>query len=186
MTETQTTLNSAEGREALNLARRSLEHFVRTGKRLKLEAKPTGGLQLPCGAFVSLHTLDGALRGCIGHMIGDGPLYELLIELGVSAGTRDPRFAPVTAAELDDLVYEISVLSPMRAATADAVIPGVHGLYIRRGQISGVLLPQVAVEWKWDREAFLEQTCHKAGLPGDAWRDPDTQIMTFTAQVFRE
>lgn len=186
MTETQGPLTEEEGREALKLARRSLEHYVRTGDVLKLDSPPTGGLALPCGAFVSLHRRDGSLRGCIGHMIGDGPLWELLIELGVSAGTRDPRFNPVTEAELEDLVYEISVLSPMRRTKAEEVQPGVHGLYIRRGMNSGVLLPQVCVEWEWDRDTFLEHTCHKAGLPGDAWRDPNTQIMCFTAQIFHE
>lgn len=186
MTETQAVLTEAEGREALHLARRSLEHYVNSVKRLKLEQAPTGGLALPCGAFVSLHTMDGSLRGCIGHMIGDGPLAELILELGISAGTQDPRFDPVSQAELDDLVYEISVLSPMRKSSSDDVIPGVHGLLIKRGGNSGVLLPQVATEWNWDRETFLEHTCHKAGLPGDAWRDSGTDILTFTAQVFHE
>lgn len=186
MTEEPGPLTCTEGREALKLARRSLEHFVATGKRLKLEAVPGGGLRLPCGAFVSIHTKDGALRGCIGHMIGDGPLWELLIDLGISAGTRDPRFAPVTIADLNELVYEISVLSPMRVIKAQDVTPGVHGLYIRKGNHAGVLLPQVATEWQWDRETFLEQTCIKAGLPADAWQDPQTEIKGFTAQVFHE
>jgi uncharacterized protein len=186
MTETPGPLNDEEGRQALKLARRSLEHFVREGRPLKLETPPGGGLALPCGAFVSLHTKDGALRGCIGHMIGDGPLWELLIELAVSAGTRDPRFAPVTAHELANLVYEVSVLSPMQRAKPDDVTPGVHGLYIRHGRHSGVLLPQVATQWGWDRQTFLTETCHKAGLPGDAWRDPATEIRTFTAQIFTE
>ena len=186
MTETPGKLTEAEAREALKLARRSLEHHVRTGGTLRPDVEFSEGFMQPCGAFVTLHTKAGALRGCIGHMIGDGPLWELIIELGVAAGTKDPRFPPVTEAELDQIVYEISVLSPMRPIKPDDVTPGVHGLYVRRGSHSGVLLPQVAVEWEWDRETFLEQTCRKAGLPEDAWRDPATQIMGFTAQVFHE
>jgi AmmeMemoRadiSam system protein A len=186
MTEVQHSLTPDEGAEALKLVRRSLEHFVRTGEMLKVEEPFGGGLDSPCGAFVSLHTKDGQLRGCIGHMIGDGPLGELLIELAVKAGTDDPRFPAVTEDELGNLHYEISVLSPMKRTDAESVTPGVHGLYIRHGWASGVLLPQVAVEWKWDREQFLAHTCEKAGLPMDAWRDPDTEIHTFTAQIFSE
>jgi AmmeMemoRadiSam system protein A len=180
------TLSDAECREVLVLARSSLEHFVRTGRRLRAEKPFGGGLALRCGAFVSLHTKDGELRGCIGHMVGDGPLGELILELGVSAGARDPRFPPVTADELDDLTYEASVLSPMAPIDPADVEVGRHGLYIRRGARSGVLLPQVASEWQWDRETFLEQTCRKAGLPRTAWRESGTEVLAFTAQVLRE
>lgn len=179
-------LNVAEGREALLLARSSLEHFVLKGEPLKISAPFTRGLALPCGAFVSLHTIDGMLRGCIGHMVGDGPLGELIVELAVAAGTRDPRFRPVTAGELPDLCYEISVLTPMKPIKPEDVKPGVHGLYVRKGANSGVLLPQVATEWGWSREEFLEHTCGKAGLAPDAWKDADTEILAFTAQVFSE
>ncbi len=180
------TLTESEAREVLVLARSSLDHFVRAGRRLRPEQPFTGGLALPCGAFVSLHTKEGELRGCIGHMVGDGPLGDLILELAISAGTRDPRFPPVTAGELDDLVYEVSVLSPMVATDPAAVEVGRHGLYVRRGARSGVLLPQVAVEWGWDREMFLTQTCRKAGLSERAWREPGTEVLCFTAQVIRE
>jgi hypothetical protein len=168
------------------LARSSLEHFVRSGRRLRAEQPFSGGLALPCGAFVSLHTKEGELRGCIGHMIGDGPLGDLILDLAVSAGTRDPRFPPVTVPEVDNLVYEVSVLSPMVATDPAAVEVGRHGLYVRRGARSGVLLPQVASEWQWDRETFLAQTCRKAGLSPQAWREPGTEVLAFTAQVLRE
>lgn len=186
MTETTGPLTEEEGRETLELARRSLEHYIRTGEMLELEHPPVGGLALPCGAFVSLHTKGDELRGCIGHMVGEGSVRDLILELAVAAGTRDSRFVPVRESELPELVYEVSVLAPMRATRADAVVPGVHGLYVRRGMRSGVLLPQVAREWNWDRETFLANTCQKAGLPADAWRDPDTEILTFTAQVFHD
>jgi AmmeMemoRadiSam system protein A len=176
-------LTEAQGREALRLARASLESWVRSRKRVE----PPGGLPTDAlGAFVSLHTKGGALRGCIGHMQGQMPLAEEIIELAIAAGTHDPRFDAVTAAELPGLVYEISVLSPMKRAKAAEVQPGTHGLMIRKGGRSGVLLPQVATEYGWDRETFLQHTCEKAGLPPDAWRDADTEISTFTAQVVSE
>lgn len=186
MTSGAAPLTPQEGQRALALARASLEHYVRTGARLTPPEPFTGGLAQPCGAFVSLHTRGGDLRGCIGHMIGEGPLGELILELAVSAGTRDSRFEAVTEPELDDLVYEISVLTPMQPIDPTNVTPGVHGLYIRRGRYGGVLLPQVATEWGWDRETFLDQTCRKAGLPEGAWREPNTEVLAFTAQVVSE
>jgi hypothetical protein len=186
MDEQRQTLTDVEAREVLVLARSSLEHFVRSGRRLRAEQPFSGGLALPCGAFVTLHTKEGELRGCIGHMIGDGPLGDLILDLAVSAGTRDPRFPPVTVTEVDSLVYEVSVLSPMVVTDPAAVEVGRHGLYVRRGARSGVLLPQVASEWQWDRETFLAQTCRKAGLSPQAWREPGTEVLAFTAQVLRE
>ncbi len=179
-------LSASERRDALLLVRSSLEHFIANGRMLT-PAKPfTGGLALPCGAFVSLHTRAGDLRGCIGHMQNEGPLGDLLLELAVAAGTRDSRFPAVTKHELPELVYEVSVLTPMVPADPADVVPGVHGLYIRRGHRSGVLLPQVATEWGWDREEFLAHTCHKAGLAADAWKQPGTEVLSFTAQVVSE
>ena len=186
MTNAAEPLTEDEGLRGLQLARRSLETWVRRHERIRPTEPFTGGLAQPCGAFVTIHSFDGQLRGCIGHMIGEGPLGELLIELGISAGTLDPRFAPVSADELDGLKYDISVLSPMRRTSADKVMPGVHGLLIRSGRQSGVLLPQVATEWGWNREEFLRQTCRKAGLPKDAWQQSPAEIYTFTAQVFEE
>lgn len=176
-------LTEAQGREALRLARASLESWVRARKRVE---PPSGLPGEALGAFVSLHTREGALRGCIGHMQGQAPLAEEIIELAIAAGTQDPRFEPVTAAELPRLVYEISVLSPMKRARAEDVQPGTHGLMIRKGGRSGVLLPQVATEYGWGREEFLRHTCDKAGLSPDAWRDAETEISTFTAQVVSE
>jgi hypothetical protein len=179
-------LSELEGRNALVLARSSLEHFARIGRRLAPEQPFTGGLALPCGAFVTLHAGAGELRGCIGHMIGNGPVGELILDLAIAAGMRDPRFEPVTPDELDNLHYEVSVLSPMQQTAAADVTPGLHGLYVRRGAKSGVLLPQVASEWGWDRETFLDHACRKAGLPTGAWRNAATEVLTFTAQIFNE
>jgi len=176
----------AQGVELLQLARNSLESWVRHGRKLVPALPPQGALATPLGSFVTIHGRDGDLRGCIGHMVPSGPLALEVIELAIAAGVHDPRFEPVTARELPALTYEVSVLSPMQVASAEEVVPGKHGLLIRQGHRSGVLLPQVAAEHHWDRETFLQQTCRKAGLPPDAWRDAGTELRVFTAQVFSE
>jgi len=142
-------------------------------------------LGLPSGAFVSLH-IDGRLRGCIGTLYPEQPLVEAVATMAGEAATADPRFHPLAARDLRETDIEISVLTPFVRVTPEQVEPGRHGLYIARGRRRGVLLPQVATQYGWDREEFLAQTCHKAGLPPDAWRDPDTLIMAFEAQVFSD
>ncbi|GIK51970.1 MAG: AmmeMemoRadiSam system protein A [Planctomycetota bacterium] len=179
-------LTASDGKQLLQLARTSLEHFVRTGQRVALPADVSPALEEGLGAFVTLTTGDGSLRGCIGNMVAHGPLIETVREMAIAAGTHDPRFPPVSEEELRDLRYEISVISPMVESRADQVVPGRHGLYIRNGRYSGTLLPQVASEHGWDRATFLEQTCVKAGLSPLAWKDPGTTIYTYTAQVFSE
>lgn len=179
-------ITAEQGQLLLRLARASLEHAVRTGEPLNLEKTPDEAPTGHFGAFVSLHTRDGNLRGCIGHMVSDQPLFELILELAVAAGFHDPRFGPVQKHELPNLVYEISVLSPMQPIQPKDVKPGVHGLLVKRGRRQGVLLPQVATEAGWDRETFLAHTCLKAGLPEVAWREPGTEVLAFTAQVFGE
>ncbi len=138
-----------------------------------------------CGVFVSLHAC-GRLRGCIGMIESAGPLAETVARCAAAAAIEDPRFDSVTAAEVPGLEIEVSVLSALRTARPEEVQPGTHGLRIRRGYRAGLLLPQVADRYHWSRERFLEETCHKAGLPPDAWRDPDTRIELFTAEVFSE
>ena len=129
------------------------------------------------------------LRGCIGHVLGDRPLGEVIRQVAVSAARSDPRFPPVTADELPDLRIEISVLDePARAGLSDlcALVVGRDGLLVRRGRAQAILLPQVATEQGLGAEAFLNAVCHKAGLAPDSWRDPGTQVFTFTADVFVE
>ncbi|MBN1559246.1 AmmeMemoRadiSam system protein A [candidate division KSB1 bacterium] len=137
------------------------------------------------GAFVTLHN-DGKLRGCIGYVMAYKPLRETVCEMAVAA-CRDPRFKPVAADELADIDIEISVLSPLQQIRdIQEIEVGRHGLYIKNGLYSGLLLPQVAADYHWDSETFLQQTCRKAGLPVDAWRYEDTVIKIFSAQVFGE
>jgi AmmeMemoRadiSam system protein A len=138
-----------------------------------------------CGAFVSLH-LQGRLRGCIGMVESNLPLPETIARCARAAALEDQRFQPLRAEELPKVSLEISLLSPLETIAPDQVIPGVHGLLIRRGYFSGLLLPQVAAKYKWPRERFLEETCVKAGLPRQAWRQPDATILGFTAEVFSE
>lgn len=138
--------------------------------------------------FVTLQN-RGDLRGCIGNMIAQGPLYRAVIRNAVSAATEDYRFAnnPVTARELPQIHIEISYLTPMRRISdVREIVIGRHGLYIVSGNRRGVLLPQVAYERGWSRGEFLEQVCHKAGLPPDAWKDPTAELSTFEAEVFGE
>lgn len=138
------------------------------------------------GAFVTLRK-RGLLRGCIGYIKAVKPLGETVQEMAVAAAFHDPRFPAVKSDEIRDLSFEVSVLSPLQRVQASQDIEvGKHGLYIVRGYNSGLLLPQVAVEYGWDRETFLRETSFKAGLPPLAWKDPETQIYIFTAVYFSD
>jgi AmmeMemoRadiSam system protein A len=136
---------------------------------------------------VTLRTRDGELRGCIGSIRAMHPLYQAVASSAVSAATRDPRFHPVTRGELDQLELEISVMGPIESVRrVDDIEVGRDGLIISRGRYTGLLLPQVASEYGWDRNTFLSQTCAKAGLPHDSWRSGECRIEKFAAEVFGE
>jgi AmmeMemoRadiSam system protein A len=171
----------------LSIARRSIE-AVLDGRRHELDAAQLDEcLRRPSGAFVSLHTKDGDLRGCIGSIEAVAPLCQAVSSSAVAAAFRDPRFHPVEAAELPGLHIEISVMSPIvPVADVSEIEVGRDGLIIRRHSRAGLLLPQVATQYGWDRETFLRQTCVKAGLPADSWRTPDCRIEKFSAEVFGE
>lgn len=145
---------------------------------------PTDKLREELGAFVTLK-LGGSLRGCIGNVQGTGELFRTVWNMAQSAAFKDPRFPPLHENEFDAIEYEISILSPIDVCPdPEQVEVGRHGLIMSRNGRSGLLLPQVPVEWDWDRETFLSQTCLKAGLDEDAWRDPETTILWFEAVVF--
>lgn len=136
------------------------------------------------GAFVTL-TKQGSLRGCIGNVIGQGPLYITVARMARAAAFEDPRFPNVDEAEFATLDVEISIMGPLTLCPDPEKIEiGKHGLLMRHGPYSGLLLPQVAQEWGWTREQFLEQTCVKAGLKPDMWKNPVTEIFWFEAYVF--
>ncbi len=145
---------------------------------------PSPHLAEPRGAFTTLH-LREKLRGCIGYISPVDSLYKTVADTARSAAFDDPRFEPVTPAEALDLKIEISVLSVPQPIRPDEVVIGKHGLIVIHANRRGLLLPQVAIEWEWDREAFLAQTSLKAGLPPDAWRH-GAELQGFTAEVFGE
>lgn len=148
--------------------------------------QPTGILKQNCGAFVTLNK-HGNLRGCIGYIVAAKPLFETVKEVAKSSAFADRRFPAVVENEIDELEIEISVLSPFKEIDdINEIKVGVHGIMIRRGVQSGLLLPQVAMEYNWDRDTFLTHTCHKAHLPGGAWKSKDVSIEIFSAAVFNE
>jgi AmmeMemoRadiSam system protein A len=143
-------------------------------------------LNAPVGAFVTLHK-GKELRGCIGQVFPEGPLYLTVQKCAVGAAVEDTRFTPMNVDELPEIGIEISVLSGLERVHDPAAIEvGQHGLMVSRGGRRGLLLPQVATEHGWDRNTFLAQTCRKASLPPDAWQDPNTIIEAFAADYFSE
>ena len=179
-------LNPEEQQEAINIAHNTIMHYLSTGS--KKEYKPKANIfHEKYGAFLTLHKKQ-ALRGCIGVIIGYEPLWQTIQDMAIESATNDPRFAPVTADEMQDIDIEISVLSPLKkVANADEIILGKHGVLVKQGIMQGVFLPQVATETKWNKEEFLGHLCRdKAGLTWDAWKHEDTELYVFSAQIIRE
>lgn len=174
-------------RYLLWLARRALEqHFRNAPLDLKTlgASVPEPALAELGGAFVTLHR-QGRLRGCIGYIQPTRPLYVTVAEAALDAAFHDPRFPPLEASELPEVEIEISLLSPCFDIRPEEVEVGQHGLIVSQGALRGLLLPQVATEYGWDREHFLEETCLKAGLAPDAWKK-GAHLEAFTAEVFSE
>lgn len=178
-------LTNEEKKKLLEIARTTLVEYI-TNRKIPDFEVPSGKLTEKGAAFVTLKS-KGELRGCIGHVVAQKPLYLCVRDMTIAASTEDPRFPPVTPAELSNISIEISVLTPMqKVKDVSEIEVGRDGLVIKRGFYSGLLLPQVPVEYGWDRETFLKQTCLKAGLPTNAWKDPATEIYKFQAVVFGE
>jgi AmmeMemoRadiSam system protein A len=154
------------------------------GRKLSPSSPSLPGLAEPRGVFTTLY-LRGQLRGCVGYAAPVSPLYRAVAETAQAAAFEDSRFVPVTKEEARELEISLSVLSRLLPIQPEAVDIGRHGLVISQGVRRGLLLPQVPVEHSWDRETFLEQTCHKAGLPHDAWRK-GASVEAFTAEVFSD
>ncbi|RNC73334.1 MAG: AmmeMemoRadiSam system protein A [Desulfuromonadales bacterium] len=175
-------LTDDDKKKLLTLAREAVSLFVREGTIPSVEISEQS-LQQERGCFVCIKK-NRVLRGCIGSFTSDKPLYKLVQEMAVSAATRDPRFYPMKQSDLDDFTVEISVLSPLeKIPSPDAIEVGTHGIYIEKNFCRGVLLPQVAVEYGWDRNTFLNQTCLKAGLRADDWME-GADIYVFSADIF--
>ncbi len=178
-------LNHQQRTILLQIARDSIT-VVLEGGRPDLQRYPADEvLRRPAGAFVTLNLENGELRGCIGSIQPVAPLYQAVSMSAINAAFRDPRFYPVEREELPRLHLEISVMGPVeRVRSLEEIMVGRDGLIVTRGHYAGLLLPQVATEYGWDRDTFLSHTCLKAGLPRDAWRTADTRIERFSAEVF--
>lgn len=179
-------MNEKQKQILLKTARDTIEAVI-TGKPLPKPKSDDPELNETCGCFVTLKNRE-RLRGCIGQFISDKPLIELIVEMAKASSTSDPRFIadPITAAELKQLDVEISVLSPLEKTDDPLSLRlGIDGIYIKQGRASGCFLPQVATETGWSKEEFLSYCCaHKAGLAPDAWRNPETEVYLFSADVF--
>ncbi|MFH2002785.1 MAG: AmmeMemoRadiSam system protein A [Planctomycetota bacterium] len=181
-------LSKEEEKTLLRLARHTLKVHLATGcAPVDLsDFKITPALKKEMGAFVTLK-INGRLRGCIGYLQGIKPLFKAIIDNTISAASKDPRFPPVEPAEEPEIDMEISVLSPVVIVkNLDEIVVGRDGLIISQGYHRGTLLPQVPEEYGWNRVEFLEQTCRKAGLSREAYKDSNTKIEKYSAQVFSE
>jgi uncharacterized protein (TIGR00296 family) len=189
-------LTPEEGEFLVNLARKTVTEYMKNGKVVQVPEDLSSELMEPCGVFVTLNTVikrEKRLRGCIGLPYPTTPLVQAVIEAALSAATQDPRFPPVAHEELDNIVFEVSVLTPPEQVTVEKpteyptkIKVGHDGLIMERGYYKGLLLPQVPVEWNWNEEEFLSQTAMKAGLSPDAWLLKDTKIYRFQAIIFEE
>ncbi len=179
-------LPSESQRKLMELSRLALENFVRGIKRQREEIDDPYLQSREYGAFVSLHKKE-ELRGCIGNCAPKARLFETVTEMTEAAASRDPRVKPVSKKELAEIRIDITVLSPLQPVGDPLALKiGQHGFYVASGDKRGVLLPQVATQYGWDIETFLEQTCLKAGLRKNAWKDSDTQMSGFTALIIEE
>ncbi|MCG9480108.1 MAG: AmmeMemoRadiSam system protein A [Actinomycetia bacterium] len=178
-------LSQDEKKLLIQIAKQSILNAV-YGREPTIPDVSSDALNQEYGAFVTLNQ-QGSLRGCIGNITATSPLRKTVSRMAVEAALHDPRFPAVSPAELKDIDIEISVLSPLEEIDDISRIEvGKHGLLIHKGPYQGLLLPQVATEYGWDREKFLEQTCYKAGLPSDCYRQEDCCIYIFSANVFSE
>jgi uncharacterized protein len=178
-------LTEQERQDLLRLARRAISARLEGAEPSSIERGPAGAADLHAGAFVTLH-VRGDLRGCIGYPWGDRPLREVIVQCAIGAATEDPRFPALSPEELGEADIEISVLGPIEPVDDVKEIEiGRHGLIAEQGYRRGLLLPQVATEHAWNREAFLSHTCLKAGLSADAWKS-GAVFFKFEAEVFGE
>jgi AmmeMemoRadiSam system protein A len=177
-------LSATEKNLLLKIAREAIVNYIMKGSKPALDVS-SESLLTKQGCFVTIKH-KGSLRGCLGQFTSDKPLCQLVQEMAIAAATHDPRFYPMVVEDLQNFDLEISILSPIKKIDSiDEIEVGVHGLYIEKNSYRGVLLPQVATEYGWDRLTFLSQTCLKAGLDKEAWKD-DADIHIFSAQVIEE
>jgi uncharacterized protein (TIGR00296 family) len=192
-------LTQKEGEYLVRLARDAVELYLKTGEIPKMPLDIPAKLKEKCGVFVTINKMKNGrerkheLRGCIGFPYATNMLAQAVMEAAISSATQDPRFYPMKAEELEQVVFEVSVLTPPEIVEVSnpkdycsKIKVGKHGLIVERSYCKGLLLPQVPVEWKWDEEEFLCQCCLKAGLPPDSWLLKDTKIYTFSSIIAQE
>lgn len=191
-------LSLEDGIYLVRLARRAIEDYLSTGRRLKPTDVPSDKLARPGMSFTTLEKIDYAsgkttLRGCIGFLSPARSLVDSVIESAIEAAVGDPRFTPVETSEMNDIIVEVTILSePIKVEVASRydmpkyIIIGKHGLIVEKGWFKGTLLPVVPVEYCWDEETFLAETCLKAGLRPDCWLESTTRIYNYEGRVFRE
>ena len=187
-----TQLSDSDGVFLVKTARMAVTEFLSNGKRIKLESEREKKFSFNAGVFVTLNNADG-LRGWIGFPIPDKKLSHGIIDAAIAAATEDPRFSPVKTNELSDIVFEVTVLTPPVEITVtdpmeylEKIKVGRDGLIIRNSFSSGLLLPQVPVEYGWNVEEFLQHTCEKAGLEKDTWKNEKVKIEKFEGIVYKE
>jgi len=168
----------------LQIARSALTQAVENKPPLQ-NSSAAEIFQQPAGAFVTLHR-RGRLRGCVGQLPGRDSLAAVVAHCARAAALDDSRFEPVAPAELSEIAIEVSVLSPLEDVALEVIETGKHGLVVSQGRQRGVLLPQVASQFNWGAQRFLEETCVKAGLDREAWKNPATRVQAFAAEVFSE
>ncbi len=189
-------LSFEEGEFLVRLARRSVEYYFENRRLMEPPPDTPPRLRRPGAAFVTIMTYYDyerrELRGCIGHVVAIKPLVESVIEVAVEAAFRDPRFPPMSRDELPRVTFEVTVLGPLEPLPSTpeerlkAFQIGRHGLVAKRGPFQGLLLPDVPLEYLWDEETFLAETCVKAGLEPGCWLDPDTEFYRFAGRAWRE
>ncbi len=189
-------LSLEEGEFLVKLARRAVEEYLETDEHIKVPQDTPQKLLQHCGVFVTINSIkDGEkkLRGCIGYPYPVIPLTPAVIEAAINSATQDPRFHPIPLNELENVAFEISILTPPQKISVEKpseypskIKIGEDGLIVERGMFKGLLLPQVPVEWKWDEEEFLCQCCIKAGLTPDCWLIEGSKIYRFHAIIFEE
>jgi len=185
-------LSDSDGVVLVNTARKAVTEFLSNGNRMKLESDLEEKFSFNSGVFVTLNNPDG-LRGCIGFPMPEKKLSHAIIEGAIAAATEDPRFPSVKTNELNDIVFEVTVLTPPVVVDVsdpmeylEKIKVGRDGLIIRHSFSSGLLLPQVPVEYGWNVEEFLQHTCEKAGLARDTWKNESVKIEKFEGIIFKE
>ena len=185
-------ISNEDGEILVKTARLIVMEYLNSRTKAKLDEKFVTNFSFNSGVFVTLNNQVG-LRGCVGFPLPDKKLYNAIVDAAIASATEDPRFPSVNSQELEEITFEVTVLSPPEVIHVSdnteypsQIKVGRDGLIVKRGSNSGLLLPQVPIEYRWTEEEFLNHTCEKAGLPKDCWRDKETQVQKFEGIVFKE